>query len=135
MKVLVDTSVWSLALRRSTTPVTLHHEIQKLTELILASQVVMVGAVRQEILSGISSAQVFTSLKEKLDAWEDLQLNEKDYITAATFFNSARNQGIQGSHTDFLLCAIAHNHNLVIFTTDKDFDRYATILPITLFKG
>ena len=134
MKVLVDTSVWSLALRRNLPYINMQIEVQQLTELILASLVVMVGPVRQELLSGISDESTYMRLKDKLDAWGDLQITTEDYVTAASFYNKARKRGIQGSHVDFLLCAIAFNHKLIIFTTDKDFDHYADILPIRLFK-
>ena len=134
MKVLVDTSVWSLALRRKPSSVPVNPQTILLSELIQTSQVVMVGPVRQELLSGISDEKSFVLLKEKLDGWDDLQLNQDDYIKAAEFCNIARRKGIQGSPTDFLLCAIAYHRNLFILTTDIDFDRYATVIPIKLLK-
>ncbi len=65
MKVLVDTSVWSLAFRRKETG----DIARKLTELILSSLVVMIGPVRQELLSGISDEEAFVKLKDKLQAY------------------------------------------------------------------
>ena len=129
MKVLVDTSVWSLALRRKK-PSEITH---KLSELILSSLVVMIGPVRQELLSGISNEDVFLELKNRLKAFDDLALTAHDYETAAEFFNTCRKHGVQGSHTDFLICAAAHNNNLLIFTTDMDFKNFAKYLPIRLF--
>jgi predicted nucleic acid-binding protein len=126
MKVLVDTSVWSLALRRKEPS-----EIAtKLTDLILSSLVVMIGPVRQEILSGISDTNAFLKLKAKLEAFDDFDISTKDYEMAAEFYNICRKNGIQGSHTDFLICAVAHNNNFLIYTTDKDFDNFAKYLPI-----
>jgi len=129
MKVLVDTSVWSLALRRKEPSET----AQKLADLITASLVVMIGSVRQELLSGISNENVFQRLKTKLGAFDDFPITTREYVTAAEFFNICRRNGIQGSHTDFLICAAAHNNDLRIFTTDDDFTRYAKYLPIRLF--
>jgi len=129
MKILVDTSVWSLALRRQQqSDVT-----DKLTSLILSSQVVLIGPVRQELLSGISSEKAFDNLKSSLSNFDDLPITKSDYETAAQFFNLCRSRGVQGSHIDFLICAVAVNNNLLIFTTDKDFDYYAQHLPIRLF--
>ena len=128
MKVLVDTSVWSLALRHKKPSTT----TQKLTELILSSLVVIIGPVRQELLSGISNEDTFFELKTKLKAFDDFIITTQDYETAAGFSNICRKRGIQGSHTDFLLCAIAHNNNLLIYTTDKDFKHFAKLLPIKL---
>ena len=128
MKVLVDTSVWSLALRRKES-----FEIsKKLTDLILSSVIVMIGPVRQELLSGISDKNVFLKLKAKLEAFDDFDISTKDYETAAEFHNLCRRNGIQGSHTDFLICAVAHNNNFLIYTNDKDFDNFAKYLPIKI---
>jgi predicted nucleic acid-binding protein len=54
-------------------------------------------------------------------------------VRAASFFNRCRRKGIQGSNTDFLICAAAHRHEVPIFTTDLDFPRFEKILPIALF--
>ena len=70
MKVLVDTSVWSLALRRKEPS-----EIaKKLTDLILSSLIVMIGPGRQEVLSGIADKNAFLKLKTKLE------FTERNYI-------------------------------------------------------
>ncbi len=128
MRVLVDTSVWSQALRRKQPG----EEVAKLTKLILQSMVVMIGSVRQEVLSGISDKMMFEDLKDKLSSFPDIPINTKDYETAAEFFNVCRKNGIQGSHIDFLICAIAHNNDLLIYTTDQDFNHFAKHLPINL---
>ncbi len=131
MAVLVDTSVWSLALRRSA-PVRQQALRQELDSLILEGQVVMMGAVRQELLSGIRENVQFVRLRNHLRAYPDLALTHLDHEEAAAFFNVCRTKGIQGSNTDFLLCAAAARRDLSIFTTDQDFVRYATVLPIRL---
>jgi len=129
MKVLVDTSVWSLALRRKSS----NSVSQKLIDLIHATQAVLIGPIRQEVLSGISDEKAFLNLKSKLDAFDDLSISTQDYEMAAQFFNICRSKGIQGSHTDFLICAVAVSNNLHIFTTDKDFELFDKHLPIRLF--
>ena len=131
MKILVDTSVWSLALRREQQC----EMAVKLAELIRASQVVMIGPVRQEVLSGISSERVFADVKSRLEYFDDLPITTADYETAAEFYNLCRSKGVQGSHVDFLICAVAANHDLLIFTADQDFAHYAQYLPIRLFGG
>ena len=130
MKVLVDTSVWSLALRRNE-PGDIE---KKLTELILESLVVIIGPVRQEILSGISDKAAYDKLKARLQSFDDLTITTTDYETAAEYFNICRKNGVQGSHTDFLICAVAVNNDLLIFTTDDDFEHYAKHLPIKFYK-
>jgi len=131
MKVLVDTSVWSLALRRKDQ----NETARKLADLILSSQVVMIGPVRQELLSGIPNEDIFLMLKAKLEAFDDFPITTNEYETAARFHNICRKHGVQGSHTDFLICAVAHNNSLLIFTTDVDFYGFAKYLPIRLLQA
>jgi predicted nucleic acid-binding protein len=128
MKVLADTSVWSLAFRHGEQTQTTAH----LAELILSSSIVMIGPVRQELLSGISNKDSFLKLKSKLDVFDDFIITTRDYETAAEFYNICRKHGVQGSHTDFLICAVAHNNDFTIFTTDKDFVYFSDYLPIRL---
>lgn len=132
MNVLVDTSVWSLALRRakrladSTT--------LELAELIREGRIVMLGPIRQELLSGIKVKSQFELLREHLRSFPDLNLESADYESAASAFNRCREKGIQGSNTDFLLCAVAQRRDLAIYTTDGDFRHYAKVLKLTLHK-
>lgn len=133
MKVIVDTSIWSLALRRSASISEKEQAlVNELIELINEVRVPMVGPIRQELLSGISNQNQFDSLKEKLRTFEDLNLEQEDYEQAAEFFNTCRKSGIQGSQVDFLICAVAERRGLPIFTSDKDFELYSKHLNITL---
>lgn len=59
MNVLVDTSVWSLVLRR--TGDVDHPEAAELRALIADLAVRIIGPIRQEILSGIKSGAHLTS--------------------------------------------------------------------------
>lgn len=132
MKVLVDTSVWSLALRRNL-PAD-GPEVSELIELIREVRVRMIGPVRQELLSGVKSQAQFQKLRNHLRAFPDLEVTTRDYESAAEFFNLCRGKGIQGSNTDFLICAIAACHKIPIFTTDGDFTLFQPHLPITLHR-
>ena len=131
MSILVDTSVWSLALRRSSKP--FRHRII-LSELISNNLVEIIDPIRQELLSGISERSQFEKLKNHLSHFSDTQTVRDDFELAAEFFNRCRKKGIQGSHTDFLICAVAFNHALQIFTMDNDFNSFKKVLPITLFN-
>ena len=131
MKVLVDTSVWSLALRRRAQRSTQH--VKELSSLIEDYRLQMIGPIRQEILSGIRSESQFNSLNKDLSAFIDLPLLTEDYVMAARFFNLCRSKGIQGSNTDFLICAVSVRNELPIFTTDKDYALFAKYIPIRLY--
>jgi predicted nucleic acid-binding protein len=131
MSVLVDTSIWSAALRRGT--VKNQASVNDLTRLIQELRVRIIGPVRQEILSGIKTEKQFQELKSYLSAFPDLPLEAADYEQAAEFFNICRRNGIQGSNTDFLICSAAYHRNLEIFTSDHDFLDFQKYLPIKLY--
>ena len=97
-------------------------------------RVVLLGTVRQEILSGIKYHEQFEKLRNNLRAFPNLLINTEDYELAAEYFNICRCHGIQGSNTDFLICATANRRNYEIFTTDKDFINFSQYLPIVLTK-
>jgi len=134
VKILVDTSIWSLALRRK--PGDLGHHEQRLTEhlteLIEDDRVVMIGPIRQELLSGIRTSAAFERLKGRLRAYDDEPLTPDDYESAAEMGNTCRAAGISGSSIDFLICAVTRRRGLAIFTTDRDFSRYAAAVPVKL---
>jgi hypothetical protein len=132
MKVLVDTSVWSLALRRGGDSTL--GPVRELRSLIADNRVQMVGAIRQELLSGIRDKGQFNELEARLRAFPDLPLSPEDHVMAARFCNECRGKGVQGSNSDFLICAVAVRHRLAIFTTDKDFALFAKHLPIVLHR-
>jgi hypothetical protein len=132
MKVLVDTSVWSLALRKKqlNDPAIL----TELKELIKELRVVIIGPVRQELLSGISDYMKFSQLKDRLSEFDDLPLTIEYFEFAAELSNTCRINGIQGSHTDFLICSTAIKNGFPIFTLDKDFENYKKYINIQLYK-
>lgn len=132
MKIIIDTCVWSLALRRKES---IENEyVNELKELIKEVRAQLIGPVRQELLSGIKSKKQFNLLRDHLRAFEQIEIKSKDYELAAEYFNTARKKGIQGSNTDFLLCAISNRHKMPILTTDNDFVTFQTVLPIELHK-
>ncbi len=132
MKVLVDTPIWSYALRSKNR--SYQSEINKLTSLIRDQRAMIIGPIRQEILSGYSDFRKYTIIKEKLSYFENTPILDVDYELAAEFSNKCRKKGIQGSHIDFLICAVADRIDTLIFTNDKDFMHYKKIVPIKLFE-
>lgn len=132
MNVVVDTSVWSLALRRGAPRGTASE--RELAELIREGRVLLVGPVRQEILSGVREPIQFRTLRDRLRAFPDVSLESRDHEEAAVCFNRCRAKGVQGSNTDFLLCAVAMRRAAALLTTDKDFERFARILRLELHE-
>lgn len=129
--VLVDTCVWSLALRGSAAANS--GVAAELTQLINDNQVKIIGAIRQELLSGYSDKQSYEKLRAKLQYFPNEPTLDVDYEAAAEYSNFCRAKGIQGSHTDYLICAVAIRAKLKIFTTDKDFESYSKHLPLSLY--
>jgi len=132
MLVLVDTPIWSLALRRRDTDLNPHE--QRLTaglrELIQDGRAQLVGPVRQELLSGLREEAGFKKLRDQLRAFEQVPMEVADYEEAAHLNNQCRARGIAGSAIDFLICAAALRRSWQVFTTDRDFLRYAKVFPL-----
>jgi predicted nucleic acid-binding protein len=133
MRILVDTSALSRALRRRDPG--LDEVAHALARLIKDPGILIVGPVRQEILSGIREPERFGRIREKLRIHRDVNPVTEDFERAAEMSNTCGAAGIQGSGIDFLLCAMAARLDAPIFTTDKDFERYAKHLPIRLHTG
>ncbi len=129
--VIVDSDVWSEAFRKkgkeSTRVIALRH-------LVNEGEVIMIGPIRQEALSGIREPKRFERIRDALRAFPSQRIDEPLYEMAATFYNLCRRKGIQGSHTDFLICACAVKWKASILTKDKDFARYAKHTPIELYS-
>jgi predicted nucleic acid-binding protein len=134
MMVLVDTSVWSLALRRKPGHLSARERrlTEALAELIREGRVQLVGPVRQELLSGIREEAQFRRLRDYLRAFPEQSLRAEDYEEAAQMNNRCRSRGVAGSAIDFLICAAAQRRGWSIFTADRDFQNYAATLPLRL---
>jgi predicted nucleic acid-binding protein len=135
VNVLVDTSIWSLALqhRRQGLTASDHALIGALADLVGYGRAQLIGPVRQEVLSGIREQAQFDRLREALRLYEETTLVINDFEEAARMSNECRRRGIAGSPVDFLLCAVAERHHWQIFTTDRDFEHYHRVLGLKLF--
>jgi predicted nucleic acid-binding protein len=132
MTVLVDTPIWSFAYRRVKRSAREQLFVDELVQLIRLEQVVLIGAICQEVLTGIRDTRQFESVRTTLRGFPVLPLTVADYESAAALHNHCRRRGIQGSPTDFLICAASLRYDASVFTTDADFDRYITSAAIKL---
>ena len=134
MMVPVDTPVWSLALRRRPEHLSGSQQglASVLAELIREGRAQVVGPIRQELLSGIREDVQFKKIRDYLRAFPEPSLEAQDYEDAARMSNQCRLRGIAGSAVDFLICAAAHRRGWAILTTDRDFQNYASVLPVRL---
>ena len=134
MTVLVDTSVWSLALRRDRKDLTPQQAgvRRELANLIGEGGARIIGPVRQELLTGVRSGEQFEKLRRQLATFDDVPLTAEDYVEAARLSNQCRAARVAGSGVDFLLCAVAIAYGWPVFTADRDFAAFARHLPIQL---
>lgn len=128
--ILVDTCIWSLALRGNGPKEVAVAE--QLSQLIDENQVRIIGPIRQELLSGYTDKNSFERLRQKIQYFPNEPIVDVDYESAAEYSNFCRSKGVQGSHTDFLICAVSIRAKFRIYTTDKDFQHYSKHLPILL---
>jgi len=131
MNILIDTCIWSAALRKRATSETAPL-ISELKKLLFHGQGILPGIVRMEILSGLPNPSDFSRIRTELRKWEDFPVGSQDYESAAEMLTLCHSKGFQGSLTDFLLCTLAQRYDIPIFTTDKDFTHFVKYLPIKL---
>ena len=134
MIVLVDTTIWSLALRRRARSLNDQERllVEEWARLVRSGEAVLIGPIRQEVLSGIRSVGSFTAIQESLGDFRYLEIVPSDYDQAARFFNVCRTHGITGTAIDLLICAVAYRCDVPIFTTDADFQHYGPLVEIRL---
>lgn len=134
MNVLVDTSVWSLALRRKKESLTTNERllVTELSELIREGRARVIGLVRQELLSGIKTSEQYEKLRLYLRSFPDEVVDTSDHEEAAKAGNRCRAKKIVVSIVDVLLCAVAIKRQWAIFTTDPDFSSYGRVLPLRI---
>lgn len=121
MNVIPDTPIWSLVLRRKNPNL----EVQNLfTRIIDEGRVVLPGIIKQELLSGLRSPDQLELLTDQLSHFPGILATDADHVYAAKIFNKCQKAGIQGSHIDFLIVALAINNSCAILTSDKDFAHY-----------
>lgn len=134
MMVLVDTSVWSIAFRRrredlSQTESAVRSTLEKI---VTEGRAALLGAIRQELLSGIREERQFLRLRSALRAFPDVPLQIEDYEEAARLGNLCRTHGVAGGPVDFLICAVSVRRNWPIYTQDRDFALYSRHIPVHL---
>ena len=133
MTLLVDTSVWSLALRRDASAA--EPEVQALKDALLGADVVVTtGLVLQELLQGFSGPKACAQIIERFAALPLLQPDREDHIAAAALRNTCRRAGVQVGTVDALLALLCIRHDLVLLSTDNDFALAAKHCPLRIWS-
>jgi predicted nucleic acid-binding protein len=132
MTLLVDTSVWSLALRRDQ-PVVVPQVTALRRALEAEDIVVTTGFVLQELLQGFAGPRAREDIIEHFAALPMVTPNREDHIAAAELRNTCRRAGIQMGTIDALLAQLCIHHGLTLLTTDKDFSHAALQCPLKVW--
>lgn len=124
MRVLVDTSVWSLALRRQG-PAD-HVTVAKLTTFLdSGDEVLLTGLILQEVLQACRNERAFQKFAVYLEPFRLLALDRSNYLLAARIHRTCRSTGVSASTADSQIAAAAIEHKCHLLTADRDFERIA----------
>jgi predicted nucleic acid-binding protein len=133
MSYLVDTSVWSLALRRDALDST--PEVDELKRALEAGDEIFVtGLVLQELLQGFNKPKAYDQIVEYFALLPFIVPDRGDYIQAANLRNQCRRKGIQVGTIDALLAQLCIDREIEILTTDKDFSRITKAAPLKVWS-
>ena len=134
MSLFIDTSVWSLALRRdapSQAP-----EVRELVRAIQAGEMLLTtGLVLQELLQGLAGPRARDRILDRSSALPLLVPDRRDHVDAAELRNRCRRGGIQIGTIDALLAQLCIRHDLTMLTTDNDFRNIAELCNLRLWKA
>ena len=134
MDLFVDTSVWSLALRRDATSA--EPAVERLRQALETREgVFTTGLVLQELLQGFHGPKARDAIVERFSALPLLVPDRADHVEAAELRNACRRQGIQVGTIDALLARLCRRHDLVMLTTDRDFELMAAHVDLRMWSG
>jgi hypothetical protein len=134
MTLLVDTSVWSLALRRDVEVAT--NEVIALREAIEGSDVVVTtGLVLQELLQGFNGPNDKQAIIDRFGALPLIQPDRQDHVAAAEVRNACRRSGVQIGTIDALLIQLCGRYDLTLLSSDKDFLNASRYVPFKLWAN
>lgn len=131
MTLFVDTSVWSLALRRDAAPDI--PEVNRLKGALEAgAEIVATGLVLQELLQGFSGPKAQAAIIERFRSIPFVTPDRNDHVAAAELRNKCRRSGIQVGTIDALFAQLCLRHNLSMLTTDGDFSNMSAVTKLKL---
>jgi len=125
VNLVVDTSVWSLVLRRPQVEEN-NPFVQVFRAYVMREDgLVLIGNILQELLDGVKSSRDFHRLLTVLEPFPLLELTREIYVEAAQLRNTCRSKCVQASPIDFLISAACIEHGFPLLTADRDFTHIA----------
>jgi len=131
LNLFVDTSVWSLALRRDAPPDL--PEVHELRRSIETGIVFCTGLVLQELLQGFTRPKAHQKIIGYFSALPLLVPDRDDHIHAAELRNRCRRKGVQSGTIDCLLAQLCMRYDLTMLTTDKDLHNMASVVSLSVW--
>ena len=129
----MDTSVWSLALRRDAPSSA--DEVRTLIRMIEAGEtIITTGLVLQELLQGFSGPKAQAQILDRFSAIPLLAPDREDHVEAAQLRNRCRRAGIQAGTIDALLAQLCIRHDLTMLSSDKGFSYMARYCRLKLWR-
>ena len=133
MAFFVDTTVWSLALRRDV--VVDVPEVRMLKEALTeGGQIVTTGLVLQELLQGFTGPKAKADIIDRFAAIPLIAPDRADHIAAATLRNTCRRAGVQVGTVDAILAQLCIRHKLSLLSTDNDFKNMARHIELKVWS-
>jgi predicted nucleic acid-binding protein len=133
VSLFVDTSVWSLALRRDAPEAVA--QVTALTDALGAGETILTtGLVLQELLQGFAGPKARAQILERFSAVPLLVPDRDDHIQAAALRNTCRRAGVQAGTIDALVAQLCVRHGLTLLSTDQDFENIARHTPLKVWR-
>jgi predicted nucleic acid-binding protein len=134
LSLFVDTSVWSLLLRRDR-PADISEVRALVHALETGERVVTTGLVLQELLQGFAGPKARDQIAERFAAFPLLAPDRQDHIAAAELRRLCRKRGVQVGTIDVLLAQLCVRHELTLLTVDGDFSLMAKHCPLRIWSA
>ena len=133
MVYVIDTSVWSRALRRQKQPNEDSAAAILIRRLVVDNEeIVTPGIVFQELLSGLRAEREFERLTKALDPFVVVLATKEHHLLAARLFNICKAHGLNVGPADVLIAATAIRCGGTLVTSDSDFRRMTEHVELDL---
>jgi predicted nucleic acid-binding protein len=131
VNILVDTSVWSLAIRRDS-PANCREVARLRVALEGGEGIFTTGLILQELLQGFNGPKAKSKILKTFLPLPLVIPERKDHVDAAELKIKLRQKGIQAGTIDVLLVQLCLRHGLSMLSTDRDFVHIAKHIPLSL---
>lgn len=128
----VDTSVWSLSLRRHDPPDLPH--VHRFRRALRDGAVVGTGLVLQELFQGLTGPKQPTELEATFRSITLVRPSLQDHLEAAEVRNRCRRGGLQLETVDALIASLCIRRGLELLTADDDFRHAARHVPLAVWE-